>query len=1053
MKKGIILFGILSVGLLTACLVLNNNQIKEENYSPRESSFVPEANEAKGYMDFLQTVRGDYTREDYLRAWEQVKQSKQSSRNSITWWEHGPDNIGGRVRAILVDKDDINHVYAGSVSGGLFESRQRANFWEPVTLFSDNLAVSSICQTMDGTIYVATGHNVESSSGNQGSNANGNGIYYLTRDANQNTTAVTHITGSETYSYINEVRADEVSNQIWVATNQGLKIYTPGTGFTDANTATSGGCKALDVSKDGQVIVCNVGNGRTNVSNDGGATFFDATSTGTNPIPGSAPRYEYAISHERGSNGKYYIYAVRSSSSSLYLGGVHRSEDEGMNWTEIAPANNQAPGSFAPFSLGSGSSGQAWYDMIIGVQSNNPEKMYLGGIQMFSWANAGNWEQISNSYTSQLSSIYVHADQHEIAWDENNRLYVGNDGGVFFSDDNGETFHPANRGLNITQFYRIGASAHGDVIGGTQDNSCMTNYHDNTTWHEFDIVSGGDGFASHISFINRDIIFTSSQYGSFSRSGDRGETFPTPFMPTEFATTGPNNIGCSPGSTTNPCGSFYSCSMLWEDPNDTNSEDSVLYVASQSYSTGDNIEVPSLTSGVNINYTATDTVIYEDTVYFNPAATGSDSIITSIAPANDYNLAVFNYSITAGAHPLAAGDSIYLIDLDTTVEVASTSLIPHYYATNPAVPGDTLDMGNDSITFGVGWTKLMVQDPYQSWLAIGLGGGQGVWITRNALRLSADATEWFKVNHSNIGTVMTMEFSRDGDHLFVGTSSGSLYRLSGLSNIYSPAQGDTTLDVNYNVNPANLATTWTQLNGGSFGAPVTGIAVGSNPEHVVVTLGTFSSSIAHVEESTNAATGAGSFSSIMGSTFPSGLPAYSCVIDRDDPNIIVVGTEMGVYITQDGGTGGTGWEYSSEPFGNVPVFDMIQNWRTLDEGCTRPGEIYIGTHGRGIFSTEDFLSTPDQDQLSIDKYIPEDILIYPNPMQEQGTIAFELEKASNVNVQIFSLSGQLVREINETNLSSGQNNIEFGAADLPKGTYIVKLVAGDKIETSKFIKH
>ena len=1046
MKKGLILLGTLSVGLLTACIVLNNNQIEEENYQPRESSLISDINGAQGYMDFLNTVRGDYTREDYLRAWEQVKASKQRSRNTITWWEHGPDNIGGRVRAILVDKDDINHIYAGSVSGGLFESRQRANFWTPVTLFSENLAVSSICQTMDGTVYVATGHDIESSGGTQGSSANGNGIYYLTRDADQNTTAVTHITGSEVFSFVNEIKADEVSNKIWVATNQGLKSYTPSGGFVDAPTVTPGSCRALDVSKDGQVIIARM-SGKTNVSNDGGATFFDATAV-AQPIPSNAPRYEYAISHQRATNGNYYIYAVHSSTNSLYLGGVYRSTDEGQSWTQIAPGNDQTPGAFAPFSLGSGASGQAWYDMIIGVHGSNPEKMYLGGIQMYSWASAGNWEQISNSYTSQLSSIYMHADQHEIAWDNLGRLYVGNDGGVFFSDDNGQTFNPANRGLNITQFYRIGASADGDVIGGTQDNSCMTNYHDNSTWHEFEIVSGGDGFASHISFINKDIIFTSSQYGSFSRSGDRGETFPTAFMPVDFTD---GSLGCTPGSSQSPCGSFYSNSVLWENPNDTNSEDSVLYTPSQAYATGDNVEIPSLTTGVNINYTATDTIVYDDTVYYNPAATGSDSIITSVAPANDYNLAVFNYTITFGAHPLAAGDSVYLIDLDTTVEVASTYEIPNYYATNPEVPGDTLDMGNDSITFGVGWTKLKVQDPYQSWYAIGLGDGRGVWLTRNALRLSADATEWCRVNHTNIGSVLTMEFSRDGDHLFIGTTTGSLYRLSGLSNIYSPEQGDTTLDVTTNINPANLATTWTQLNGGSFGAPITGIAVGSNPDHVVVTLGLFTGSN-KVRESTNA-TGAGTFNSITGSTFPTGLPAYSCVIDRDDPNIIFVGTEMGVYVTQDGGTGGTGWEYCSDKFGNVPVFDMLQNWRTLNEGCTRLGEISIGTHGRGIFSTEDFLSTPDQDQLSIDKYIPEGILIYPNPMQEQGTIAFELEKASNVNVQIFSLSGQLVREINETNVAAGQNNIEFGVSDLPKGTYIVKLVAGDKIETSKFIKH
>lgn len=1057
MKKGFILLGTLSVGLLTACIVFNNNQVEEGKYQPRSSAFMQDVNGADGYLEFLHSMRGDVTKEQYRRISELID-AMPANRATVDWNEMGPDNIGGRCRAILIDNDNINHIYAGSVTGGLFESFERANWWTKVEAFEDNLAVSSMCQTVDGTIYVATGFSEEQSSGSQqgyDTGTNGNGMYILNRDASQMTTTVTHIPGSDDYTWINEIVCDTLNNRIWVATNQGLELYDPvGQTFTAIdNGLSAGSCGALSISPDGQVIVAGMSSGKTNVSIDYGATFVDMTQTsGTaNPISAGASRMEYAISHEKGTNGNYYIYAVGGNQ---YLTGAWMSDDNGQNWTQIAPANNQAPGSFAPFS--NGVQGQAYWDMILSVQKGNPEKVFLGGINTFSWATNGNWAQLSNSQLGPQSTFYVHADNHEMKWDKWGRLYIGNDGGVFFSDDGGAEFHQANRGFNVTQYYEIGASAHGDLIGGAQDNGTTVNYHDNSTWHEFDEVYGGDGFSCHISFINRNIIFASSQYGGFGRSGDRGQNFNI-YVPDEFSTSGLNNIGCNPGASgAEACGNFFSVSHLWENPNDVNSEDSVSFIPGQAYSPGDTIDVPSLTTGVFIPFITPDSVVFDDTVVFNAGLTTQDTIITTVAPSNDYNLDVFNWNYVSGGPSISAGDSIYLSDIDTTVEVLSFTTIPHYYATNPADPGDVYDMGNDPEVYGVAWDTLFVQDPYQSWFAIGLGGSDGLWLTRNALRFSADASDWFKVNHTALnGDVSQMEFSRDGNHLFVGTHNGSLYRLSNIGGIYSPEKDvDTLMDVNNVPHPDSLSTTWTQI--GTFGAPVTGIGVDGDPDHVVITLGLYAGT-QKVRESLNA-TGAATFTNISGNLpqidlaggGPTSLPVYSVVIDRDDPNTIVIGTDQGAYVTTNGGTT---WENCSGPMGKVPVFDMLQNWRTWNEGCYRPGEIYAGTHGRGIFASESFLSTPDQDQLALEKYVPSGINVYPNPMADQGNIAFTLESSSNVNIRIFNLSGQLVQEINEINVTAGENNISFGVSELPPGAYIIRLAAGERVETSKFIKH
>jgi hypothetical protein len=1052
MKKNLILLGTLPIALLAGTLVLNSSDKSEGTYETRTISHITLPSSANGLYEYYAAIRGDVSQEDFNRIYHEASLLP-VNRSTLTWDSHGPDNIGGRTRAILIDNQDFTHIYAGSVSGGLFESTDRANYWRPVEQFTENLAVSSMAQTPDGVLYVATGTFVELTSGNESSGANGNGIYKNNSDG-----SFSQIPGTENYSYVNEIVADTVHNNVWFSTSAGLKLYNPlDNSITNVSSGISTGdamsSRALSISPDGQVIVAAMGASRTYVSNNNGVSFIDVTSSANSvsPIPASLGNVCYSVSHEKADNGNYYIYAS-ASSGGAYLSGVYMSENNGIDWEVIAPANNQQPGSFSPFSTGSGS-GQGYYNNIISAVKGNPKKVFLGGIDTYSWATTGNWTQLSQWFLPQTSSQYVHADNHEMKWDKYGRLYIGNDGGVQISDDGGETFFPANRGYNVTQFFAIGASAHGDLIGGTQDNGTLTNYHDNTTWHEFDEVTGGDGFSSEISFINRNILFTTLYYGAMFRSADRGENA-TLFVPAEFATAGADNEDCVPGSTgADGCGQFYTNICLWENPNDLASEDSITFIPSQAYDAGDVVMVPSQTTQTSINYTTTVALTYDDTLTFNSGLTTDDSLITSKLPSNDYNLAVFPYTIVAGSHPLAAGDSVYFTTLDTTIEVLSVQVIPHYFGTNPNEPGEFADMGNEPEIYGVSWDTLVVQDTYQSWMAMGQGGGYGVYLTRNALRLSAASDEWFKVA-DGIGSVSYMEFSQNGDFLYVGTFSGTLYRLGGFNDIYSPAKTDDPLtgavkDTLIDINGGGTIQT-TFVNCGSFGAPVTGIAVEADPSHVVITLGNYSGT-GKVRQSFNADGGAPNFAATAGSLpqiNSSALPCYSVVMV--DASTYIVGTDLGIYISENGGTT---WQNSSGGIGNTPVFDMKINWRTYNEGCLRPNEVYAGTHGRGIWSSADYLNLPsDQDNLTSAKYIS-NMNVYPNPVNDYGTIAFALEEATNVTVQIFNLSGQVVREISQNNMTAGNNNVKFDANDLPKGAYIIRLTAGEKIETSKFIKH
>ena len=89
--------------------------------------------------------------------------------------ELGPDNIGGRTRALLVDSENANHLIAGGVSGGILTSTNGGLTWSPLDDDASTLSVTAITQSPFNPkeIYYSTG---ERSTGVY-INYDGNGIF------------------------------------------------------------------------------------------------------------------------------------------------------------------------------------------------------------------------------------------------------------------------------------------------------------------------------------------------------------------------------------------------------------------------------------------------------------------------------------------------------------------------------------------------------------------------------------------------------------------------------------------------------------------------------------------------------------------------------------------------------------------------------------------------------------------------------------------------------------------------------------------------------------
>ena len=966
MKIRFLIGSLLGVSVVATAILFSTTQKDSSVYSPKSLSALDAKTGGNAAMEwyksqFVNTETGiPYSDEEIVEMRKDLRRLPVTK--SIAFMDYGPDNIGGRTRAVQVCRVWNDRIWAGGVSGGLFVSYNGANSWTKVTSYIEAGAspnISSMTQTLDGTLYVATGSNQEGS---------GNGVWY-SQDFGANWDKVPGTTNCT------EIESSDVDNWVWICTGSGLKKWKlEETSMTSVSVlGQNGGVNALKVSKDGEVIIVNISN-LTFVSKDGGDTFENKSSNNPvdNLVGSNANRIEYTISAGSNSSGKYSLYAVLTNSN---LVGMFVSHDDGDTWTKFVGASGP-PNEFDIYR------DQGTYNSIVTTNPTDPEEIYIGGIDIWRWKQtvnnppSGGFEKVSQWFVNPSSSIYVHADNHEMKWDVNNRLYIGNDGGVNITNNFAENWYPANRGYNVTQFYGIAFDRTGAVMGGAQDNGTLYNDHSLSTFQEFREVSGGDGFECEISFFNPSVMFSSVYYNSINRSGDRGETFSAfyPDLPNSYDAAGVE-------------GAYhpFHTELFLAEYFDESSEDSVLFVPTKDYSVGDLMQVPSASSGDTITVFADQDFYFTDTLYYSPA--------------------VSNDSVNFGVNPIT---------------------------------GELHAMGADTVDFNISWDTLSVQDPFQSWFLVWVGANGGeLWGTRNALRLASPDPNWVCVARgigNNNGGV-DVEFSTDLEHCYISAGNG-IWRVDGLGSVYT---SDTLFNekVSYDEFQGDVTiptfTQATKINN----AAASGIAVNPNNADDLVMFG------GNVRRSANATSVSPNFSNLNAV----GVPCTDGIIDRDDPNVIVAGTLMGAVVSENGGSS---WTNVSAGFEGTIVTEVRQSWRSLEEGNGRPGEIYLGTYGRGIWASSDYLGTNDQELTSNQTAL--DMDIYPNPVQNEFTVAFDMVNTGDVVVSVYSLSGAKLKGFEFSNVVSGAQKLNIDVSDLRRGTFIVQLVSDYQKHVKKIMK-
>jgi hypothetical protein len=478
------------------------------------------------------------------------------------WKELGPNNVGGRTRALAWDPNDVSgkKVWAGGVTGGLWYNNDitsSSSSWVKVDDLWATLSITKIVFDPNNSqiAYVATGE------GFYVGKSIGAGIWKTTNGG----TSWSQISSTANFKYINDlaIRIENNISVIYAAVDinayEGSFLVTSNSGLQRSADGGTSWTQVLPNCANGNPYVpasiSFIGSNRiwvgTKRSNFGGAdpgggrvlysdlgTAGNWTVAAITPAPGvggrvtvvcapSNPNYVYCFIENANNN------LVQVNNSEIIL---KKTTDNGASWTSLAipddADNGISPSDFAR--------GQAFYDQAIAVDPNNPSILLIGGIDLFRSSNEGaSWTQISkwsnNANLNTLSCSYVHADQHAISFKPGSSTQVifGNDGGVFYSSDltNAATTNAIaarNKEYNVTQFYTaaihptLGNNTH---LAGAQDNGTQQFNTDgmNATVDKI----GGDGAFCFIDQSNPTYQVASYVYNSFYYSINSGSSFST----------------------------------------------------------------------------------------------------------------------------------------------------------------------------------------------------------------------------------------------------------------------------------------------------------------------------------------------------------------------------------------------------------------------------------------------------------------------------------------------------------------------------------------------
>lgn len=434
----------------------------------------------------------------------------------------GPAVFGGRISDLAFNPNNKNEFFVTVASGGVWKTTNNGITFIPV--FNSEGSFSIGCIAIDPNnpfvVWVGTGEN-----NSQRSVSWGDGIYKSTDGG-----ATWKNVGLKKSEHIGKIVINpQNSNVVYVAAqgplwgpggDRGLYKTTDGGTTWEAVLTISENTGVTDVVMDPRnpdVLYCASYQRRRHVwtlinggpeaaiykTNDGGKNWEKLS----NGLPkGDLGRIGLGISPANPD----YIYAIIEAPDGK--GGIYRSTNRGASWEK----------------MNSWYSGSAQYYHEVFCDPKNPNRVFFIDTYLRVTEDGGKTLKI-------VGNKNRHVDDH-VVWidpDNTNHFFVGGDGGLYETLDNGENWRFfAN--IPTGQFYRITCDDSEPfyyVYGGTQDNNTWggpsrTTSKGGITNEDWFLVVGGDGYKAQVDPKNPNIVYAMWQYGNLVRYDRRsGEVY------------------------------------------------------------------------------------------------------------------------------------------------------------------------------------------------------------------------------------------------------------------------------------------------------------------------------------------------------------------------------------------------------------------------------------------------------------------------------------------------------------------------------------------------
>ncbi|HUW54510.1 MAG TPA: hypothetical protein VMV99_13960 [Rhodanobacter sp.] len=434
----------------------------------------------------------------------------------------GSATMSGRIAALaaMPEKDGKLLLYVGAASGGVWKSTDGGTTFTPVF---DKQPVQSIGDiaidpTHHDTVWVGTGE-----SWMRNTVSIGDGIYKSTD-------------GGESWSNMG-LKSSERIAKIAIDPHDDNTVYACVPGKLWSDSADRGLYKTTDGGKSWKLVL----KGR-NLSTGCASLAMDPK----NPNVLFAGMWDFRRKGWTFRSGGVSPTAPSAS-------GLFRSADGGKSWTEITNAANkgfplkpygriavavapsnpsivyslvESPNSALYRSDDGGRTWQArdksqlmvwrpFYFANLIVDPTNPQRLFKPDLNLIQSLDGG------KSFANVGGG--THGDSHVVWIDPRNtkRIIVGDDGGLWYSQDGGNKWWKANN-LPVSQFYHVSVDNADPyrVYGGLQDNACWVGDSAypggiaNAQWENF---CGGDGFWMFDDPADGNYIYAETQGGSITR--------------------------------------------------------------------------------------------------------------------------------------------------------------------------------------------------------------------------------------------------------------------------------------------------------------------------------------------------------------------------------------------------------------------------------------------------------------------------------------------------------------------------------------------------------